>query len=179
MHFKPTSFRLIIVLCLTMLLFLISFMSTPSQSKIVIAPKVSISPLTEHEYSYVGTSEIKNPTIDDFKKLVITLNVEDLEQREITFPSIREVKDVLTREILWFSSGYSQDNPKEGFAQYGIESVIYTRNLTDEELRDKLRALEIKVSYKNEEYEFVGLNFNLGDILSFDHQPVETIHLFD
>lgn len=161
-----------------MLLFFISF-AHPSQSKTVITPKVSVSPLTEREYSYVGTREIKNPTIDDFRKLVITLNVEGLKQREITFPSIRDLQDLLTEDVLWFSSGLSQDSPNENFAQYVIESVVYTRNLTDEEFRNKLGALEITLYYQNKEHEPVELNFNMGDILVFDPQPVGAGMLFD
>ncbi len=127
-----------------------------------------VKDLTENEYSQVGTSGIENPAIGDFKKLYISINAYNIMDRTIIFPSMRDVRDMLTSDIWWYGNSGSQDNKSEDFAHYWVEAVLYTRNTSFEEIRGKLGNLKIDVSYKDEQGKAKRATYNLGDLLVSD-----------
>jgi len=136
-----------------------------SEKAMVVSPSAALRHLTEKEYLEVGASGIENPSIDDFRRLDLTLKVEGLVDRKISFLEARQIKDVLTDDVYWFSSSFSQDNSFEDFAHYSTESVVYIREIGENGLRDRLRNLNINVAYTNQQGERVEQSYNLGDIL--------------
>ncbi|WP_083842141.1 M56 family metallopeptidase [Desulfosporosinus youngiae] len=136
-----------------------------SEKTRVISPIAELRHLTEKEYLEVGTSEIENPSIDDFRRLDLTLKVQGLDDRKLSFPEDRQITDVLTPEVHWFSSSFSQDNSSENFAHYSAEIVVYIREIGENGLRDRLKNLNIDVAYTNQQGERVEQSYNLGDIL--------------
>lgn len=136
-----------------------------AEKTMVISPSVALRHLTEREYLEVGTSEIENPSIDDFRRLDLTLKVQGLADRKISFPEAQQIKDVLTRDVHWFSSSFSQNNSSGDFAHYSAESVVYIREIGENGLRDRLKNLNIDVAYTNQQGERVKQRYNLGDIL--------------
>jgi len=131
-----------------------------------IKVSVLLQDLTETEYLHVGTAEIENPVIDDFKKLIVRLDARGLENRNIRFPSIRDIDDLLTGDVVWFGSSESTDNPSEDVAYYLLETTLYTRNITAEEIRKKLSALNIDISYTDKQGDKVEKHYNVGDCLA-------------
>lgn len=141
-----------------------------SQNKLLILPEVSLKNLNATEYEQVGTSGINNPTINDFKKLTISLEVQGIKERSISFPNPSQIKTLLNNNVYWFGSSFSQDNPGEDFASYRHEMVLYTRDVSNEELKNKFKGLNIEVSYRNEEGKTVKNLYNLADTMIFtDH----------
>lgn len=136
-------------------------------TQIIISPDVSLKKLTEEEFQQVGTSGIDNPAIDDFRKLNISIDVQGLDNRSISFPSINQIKMLLTSNVVWFANSSSQDNQSEDYAHYHNEFVLYTRDIKDEEIRDKLKSLNIDVSYRNEQGKMVKTVYNLADTMVF------------
>jgi hypothetical protein len=138
-------------------IFLIAFFSTActggaiGPDSYITEPKIdvqiSLAPLTEPEYGEVGTYGIEDPTAADFKKLTIDVKGEHLGTRTIRVPSVREITDVLTDSVVWFSHDARQDNLNEDHAAYHLETVLFVRNLTEQELRDRLSPLQVDVSY--------------------------------
>ena len=112
---------------------------------------VSIQSLTENEYSEVGTSAIDNPSINDFKKLSVLVDVRGIPDRTIRFPSLQDVRRLLSSDVVWYGNYGSQDNDSEDFAHYWIEAVLFTRNTSDDEIRRKLNSLHTDISYKDEQ----------------------------
>ena len=111
----------------------------PYQSPAEVTLEVKLRPLTQAEYREVGVAGIDNPTINDFSKLTVTLNVDHITSpaRKITFET-SQIKAVLTPDIYWYGQGSSQDNDNEDFAYYHQEAVLFTRNVSEDELRRRL-----------------------------------------
>lgn len=123
------------------------FFLTPKALSPSVQVQISLRPLTEREYEGVGTDGIENPTAAYFKKLTIDVKGEHLGTRVINVPSVREITNVLTDGVVWFSRSSKQDNPDEDHAAYHLETVLFVRNLTEQELRDRLAPLQVDVSY--------------------------------
>ncbi len=139
-----------------------------------IQVQASLKSLTEKEYTQVGTAGIEQPVIDDFKRLYIQIDAQNITNRTIYFPSVQEVSSLLTLDIYWYGNYTSQDNASEDFAYYCIDAVLYTRNTTLEEIRNKLNNLKIDISYENEQGKVKSETYSLGDLLVCDedfHQP--------
>lgn len=85
----------------------------------------------------------------------------------VSFPSLNPIEALQTRNVVWFSNTSSQDNQSEDFAHYHHESVLYTRDITNEEIRGKLKSFNMDVSYRNEQGEMVETVYNLGDTMVF------------
>ena len=77
---------------------------------------------------------------------------------------------MLTRDVYWFASSFSQDNSSENFAHYSTEIVVYTRETGENGLRDRLKNLNIDVAYTNQQGERVEQSYNLGDILVYSKE---------
>ena len=136
-----------------------------SEKTMVVSPSAALRHLTDEEYLEVGTSKIENPSIDDFSRLDLTIKVQGLVDRKLSFPEVTQIKDVLTDKVYWFSSSSSQDNSSEDFAHYSAESVVYIREIGENGLRDRLKSLNMDVAYTNQQGERVEQSHNLGDIL--------------
>lgn len=136
-----------------------------SERIMVISPIAALRHLTEREYLEVGTSEIENPSIDNFRRLDLTLKVQGLVDRKLSFPEITQIKDVLTDDVYWFSSSFSQNNSSEDFVHYSTEVVVYLREIGENGLRDRLKNLNMDVAYTNQQGDRVEQRYNIGDIL--------------
>lgn len=147
-----------LVACLGAVGMLVSCKATPD-----IQVSVLLEALTADEYAYVGTSGIENPTIDDFKKLIVRIDTRGLENREIDFPSIEDIRGLLTSDVLWFGSSGSMDNASQPNAYYWLETTLFTRKLTNEALWDKLSMLSISVFYTDKQGQRVYETYNLGE----------------
>jgi beta-lactamase regulating signal transducer with metallopeptidase domain len=139
------------------------------QNKPAIEVAVTLQDLTEAEYLKVGTGgEIANPTIHDFKKLTVRLDARGIQDRKISFPTMSDIQTRLTADVYWFGRSESQDNSSEDHAYYLVETTLYTRNITTEQIRDKLSSLQISLSSTDKQGNKVEKTYNLGDCLVAD-----------
>lgn len=118
--------------------------------------------LTEEEYLGVGTGEIYNPTIHDFKKLIIRLDTHGRLNGSVRFPTSLELRDLLTSDVYWFSRSEAMNPPAEDVYCL-LEATLYTRNITPQEIREKLKALEIEVAYTDQQGKKLETTYNLAD----------------
>ncbi|MFQ6388356.1 hypothetical protein ACLNAR_11280 [Priestia aryabhattai] len=118
-------------------------------------PKVSVSttvkPLTKKEFSEVETSELANPSKEDFRsvRMILTLRGTDsLSDIQVKLPHYREafnnIKD--DRQIrYWFGSGADEEQENKNI--YTREFILYTKGLTDKQIKDILAAAKVKTSW--------------------------------
>lgn len=118
--------------------------------------------LTEEEYLRVGTGEIYNPTIHDFKKLSIRLDTHGRVNGSVSFPTALELRDLLTSDVYWFGRSEAMNPPAEDVYCL-LEATLYTRNITPQEIREKLKVLEIEVAYTDQQGEKLKNTYNLAD----------------
>ncbi|AET67809.1 antirepressor regulating drug resistance protein [Desulfosporosinus orientis DSM 765] len=123
---------------------------------------VLLQDLTDEDYLRVGTGEIYNPTIQDFKKLTIRLDTHGVPNRSISFPTSRDLQDLFTSDVYWFGRSESMD-PKVEDVYYLLESTLYTRNVTPQEIREKLKNLEIDISNTDQQGKTLESTYNLAD----------------
>lgn len=126
---------------------------------------VTLRDLTNKEYSDVGTSEIVNPTINDFKKLIFKLNIKNTKNRKITFPTQNKLSTLFSDDEYWFGGYRIQDNQSEDFAHYDNEIVLYTRNLTNAEIKSRLKSIKIGAVYTDEHGNKIKKIYRASDIL--------------
>nr|WP_106782464.1 hypothetical protein [Lysinibacillus timonensis] len=148
-------------------------------SKVMVKPQ--IAPLTDEEFKYVGTSEVPNATKEDFRKFTFTFRVEDgldvisrdieiLYDSEVT-DSMYKGWDTLMKEIdgfdrYWYGSGWEQDNDGGDFADYYYEFILYTRGISEEEIRQAFDKVVFRVTLTREEERFVK-DYRVSDYLKF------------
>lgn len=123
------------------------FFLTPKASSPSVQVQISLRPLTESEVQGVGTEDIKNPSSADFRKLIINVDGEHLGSRDIRIPTVQDMTEALTDQVVWISHDARQDNLTEDHADYHLETVLFVRNLTERELKEKLRNLKVSVAY--------------------------------
>ncbi|MFS0619526.1 hypothetical protein [Priestia megaterium] len=118
-------------------------------------PKVSVSttvkPLTKKEFSEVGTSGLTSSSKKDFHKvhMILTLRGTDyLSNIQVKLPNYKEafnnIKD--DQQIrYWFGSG--ADKEQENKNIYTREFVLYTKGLTDKQIKEILSVAKVKTSW--------------------------------
>ncbi|KRD90507.1 hypothetical protein ASE51_07925 [Bacillus sp. Root147] len=118
-------------------------------------PKVSVSttvkPLTKKEFSEVETSELANPSKEDFRsvRMILTLRGTDsLSDIQVKLPHYREafnnIKD--DQQIrYWFGSGADEEQENKNI--YTREFVLYTRGLNDKQIKEILASAKVKTSW--------------------------------
>ncbi|MDT0145223.1 MULTISPECIES: hypothetical protein [Priestia] len=136
-------------------LFILSACSTEDVVTNNSDPKVSVSttvkPLTKKEFSEVGTSGLTGPSKKDFHKVHMTLTLRGtnyLSDIQVKLPNYKEAfnnmkDDQQTR--YWFGSGADEEQENKNI--YTREFVLYTKGLTDKQIKDILAAAKVKTSW--------------------------------
>ena len=136
------------------------------QPKIDMTLKVSY--LTDDEYSTVGTVGLENPKKDDFRIIEFTLNVshsDKIDYRKIIVPNLKEIADSYDIKRYWTGNFFSQDNANENFAVYTYKFVFYSKELSDQQIKDIFSKGNITLSFANN---FIEDELNLGDYMQFE-----------
>lgn len=111
---------------------------------------ITVAPLTEEEYAETGTEEIENPVIDDFSKITIELNMDNMIEGTERTVKMAALKNIMTETGIgtyWYGNGSSQNNADENFSVFRSESVIYRRNLTDDQIKNMFDGYNAEVTY--------------------------------
>jgi hypothetical protein len=159
---------MIIVLPLSILLILTACIMGKIEEDPVIDLKFSVSNLTDDEFKSVGTKELEKITKNDFKNILLTIDVRHsnkISNRKIIMPNIEKIASDVGR--YWFGESYSQDNTSENFATYNINFVLYSRGLNEQSIKDIYNLSEVKVSWTNSSSDKEEKLFKLGDIIQF------------
>ncbi|WP_052124025.1 hypothetical protein [Ureibacillus manganicus] len=138
-----------------------------ASSKVIVEPQ--IAPLTDEEFSYVGTHEVPDATKDDFRKFTFTFKVEhgqDVISREVEmFQGWKDLmKSIDGFDRYWFGSGWELDNDSEDYAEYYMEFVLYTKGISEEQIQQTFEAAIVQVTLTGEE-EKVLKKYRVSDYL--------------
>lgn len=134
-----------------------------------------ISPVSDEEYSKIGAAdELDNPSQADFKMFEFDLYMEHtdaVKERTIDVYNFENLSQVLN-EIdgvtrYWYGGGLRQDNKNENSATYHQDCVIYTKGLSDEEIRTAFKNEKINLSWVNGKGEEKQKEYNLSDLIEF------------
>ncbi|MBP1756669.1 MAG: hypothetical protein H6Q59_3067 [Firmicutes bacterium] len=132
--------------------------------------KFNVSDLSNEEFQSVGTKGLENATKSDFRNLEFTLDVEqtnEVTNRKIIIPNLKEVANSYDRERYWFGTSYSQDNQAENFAKYGYKFVFYSKGLEDQVIKTIFDSSEVRVSWTTNSGENKEHVFKLGEVIQF------------
>ncbi|MDZ5471422.1 hypothetical protein SM124_06640 [Bacillus sp. 31A1R] len=129
--------------------------------------------LSEEEYKSVGTKGIENPTIDDFKKMIINfeMNAEGIEERKIKVPdeyTWNEMINSLGDGRFMFGNWTEQLSDERRDAKYSREIVLYSKGLTEQEIRDAFGMAIFEISYSSKEGEEFNQVFIVSEQMEFE-----------
>ncbi|MEH7435896.1 hypothetical protein V7182_00245 [Neobacillus drentensis] len=135
-----------------------------------LSVEVHISKLTKKEFRMVGTKGFDHPTINDFRKFTLDVNMEhtdEITSRTIRIPNgLEEVINTIDRERYSYGGGFEQDNKGENFAKYRQEFVFYSKGLSESDMKKAFDPAVIRVSWV--EQKTVTKEFVIGDIIQFN-----------
>lgn len=142
------------------------------QPKVKVITKVST--LNNKEYREVGTEQLKNPKKDDFRKVNIELTlsgVDKIEEEKVVMPSYKKFFNTIDKDELvryWFGEGYAKKDDEENKEVFNQEFVLYTKNLSKDDIRNALETNVIKTSWVNKDNkEKVQHEVTAADSISF------------
>ncbi|KGR79028.1 hypothetical protein [Ureibacillus manganicus] len=139
--------------------------------------EVIISPISEHEYRKIDQTK---GSINDFKMLEFDFYMEhddSVKDRKIIisesdffnlFRVLNEI-DGISRYI--GGGGFTQDNQSENFAMYHQEAVIYTKALSEDDLKRALSGVKVTVSWINTKNEQIEREYIVSDFVEFSSEP--------
>ncbi|USL40699.1 hypothetical protein [Priestia megaterium] len=121
------------------------------ESEAEVSISTTVKPLTKKEFSEVETSELTNPSKEDFRsvRMILTLRGTDsLSDIQVKLPHYREafnnIKD--DQQIrYWFGSGADEEQENKNI--YTREFVLYTKGLNDKQIKEILATGKIKTSW--------------------------------
>ncbi|MDU9694127.1 hypothetical protein O0Q50_23365 [Priestia aryabhattai] len=156
MKFKP-----LLVIPLLMSASLLGACSNESNASNTDQPAAKVvtkvSTLSDKEYGEVGTDELKDPKKEDFRKvnIKVTLSeVDKIEKEKVDMPNYKKIfnnidKDEQTR--YWFGKGDAKEDDEGNQEVFTQEFVLYTKNLSEDDIKTALETNEIKTSWVNKD----------------------------
>ena len=142
--------------------------SVPPEGGITI--RAQVVKLTQGEYTSVGKTGIENPSIDDFKTLIIGINVIGInraKETKITCPDIGEITDKLSSKVVRYANSSSMNNDSDSVVNYDNTLVLYTKGISNDALKSKLKGLKIEVSYTDVNGKIIKKAYDIAEILQF------------
>ena len=126
--------------------------------------------MSEDEFESVGTHELENPEIDDFRKFTINVEVNDVAGQKVQFTFSDSWKEAIdsvdATDRYWFGGGSEQNNEGENFAKHAQEFVFYSKGLNEESMREALNRINFEVSINNDG-EIATEQYKIGDLVEF------------
>lgn len=107
-----------------------------------------ISSLSDEDFANIGTTNVIK---EDFKKVNFIFNMkhnEKITKRTISVPIFKDVVNTYDKtERYWFGNNTRIDNISENYAYYETTFIMYTGNLSEDEITNIFRSESILVSY--------------------------------
>lgn len=142
--------------------------SVPLEGGVTI--RAQLIKLTQGEYTSVGKSGIENPSIDDFRTLIIGVNVVGInpaKERKIICPDIGEITDKLSSKVVRYANSSSMNNDTDSVVNYDNTLVLYTKEISNDALKSKLKGLKIVADYTDINGKIIQKSYDIADILQF------------
>lgn len=133
--------------------------------------EAAISQLTEDEFESVGTHELENPQIDDFRKFTFNVDVNNVAGHIVDFTFSESWKEAIDSfdviDRYWFGGGSEQNNGGENVAKHAQEFVFYSKGLNEESMREALNTIIFEVNIDNDG-EITKEEYKVGDLVEFN-----------
>jgi len=159
----------VLVLIVTLTITACSTIKLKDDPEIIV--QFNVTDLTDKEFSSVGTKGLDNPTKDDFKNIEFTLDFKQSSNkttnRKIVIPDIKKMVNSYDMERYWFGQSYNQDNSQEDFAKYGYKFVLYSKGLSQQDIKNIYKASDVLVSWTTKDGTNEERIFKLNDIIQF------------
>lgn len=136
---------------------------------------VSVAPVTEEEYGSIGTYNLTKPSIEDFKNVLIKLDVKaakGVTNRRIEFPENKDILNKLTSDRYWYGGYSTEDNGDTSDAHYETHFVMYAGNLTTEDIKELLGDFTMKINWNLKDREGQRI-IKTGDIITVEDSLAE------
>ncbi|MDX8361204.1 hypothetical protein [Cytobacillus sp. IB215316] len=130
---------------------------------------MNVANLTEEEYQYVGTGDLVNPTINDFRKLTFHFEIDskhNVIDLNIDTPEYGEWKNAINaidEQRYWYGKGSSQTN-----ATYKYDFVFYAKGLTENDITKAFDEMIISASWKKDHGVEQIREFFISNLIVFD-----------
>ncbi|MDF2631592.1 MAG: hypothetical protein K0Q85_188 [Caproiciproducens sp.] len=135
-----------------------------------VAIRAMVVKLTQSEYASVVKTGLENPSIDDFKTLMIgvsIIGIDPAKDKTILCPDIGEITQKLSSKIVWSANSDSMDNGAGSVVNYDNTLVLHTKDISNDALKLKLKGLKIAVAYMDLNGKKIEKSFDIADILQF------------
>ncbi|BAK16242.1 fructose/tagatose bisphosphate aldolase [Solibacillus silvestris StLB046] len=161
--------KLLFLFCLFSILHITTACS--NQDEPITTIEAAISQLTEDEFESVGTHELKNPLIDDFRKFTFNVEVDNVAGQKVEFSFSDSWKDAIdsfdTTDRYRFGGGSEQNNVGENVAKHAQEFVFYSKGLNEESMKEALNTIIFEVNIDNDG-EITTKEYKVGDLVEFN-----------
>ncbi|CAM4480021.1 hypothetical protein [Paenibacillus tarimensis] len=150
-------------MCLLMICVLL--LACGKKQELEVSIEASVLPLTDEQYEEVGTSGLENPVKEDFRKVTVHVEANQIPEPGIEAPSMEEWKHYInaydrTDRMLY---GNFTNTP----ASHTSEFVIYSKGLSEEDIKKAFSTLTIKIPADSENGQS-GVYY-VSDYFVFDH----------
>ena len=163
-------FKAVIVSVLALALCAACSSSNTEKTEPAVSLSVTVEPLSEDEYAQTDTSEIENAVPEDFSKITIELNMENMVAGTERTVKMKALKNIMTETEIgtyWYGNGSSQNNAEEDFTIVRSESVLYRRDISNDEIKNMFDGYEAAVSYTGADGNVVEQSLPMTDALQF------------
>ncbi|AYC28495.1 hypothetical protein [Paenisporosarcina cavernae] len=138
--------------------------------------EVHVSPISPNEFNKLELGDrIINPTIEDFRQLTFRFHMEH--SNAIDHRTIRMFDEwsntlysIGGQHRDWGSTSSSQDNENENFAKYTHDVVFYSRDVSEEELKNAFADATIYISWSDSQKHFQERTYSIGENLTFEQE---------
>ncbi|MFY3790648.1 hypothetical protein ACOQFO_02850 [Ureibacillus sp. MALMAid1270] len=130
--------------------------------------RTEISTVDEKTYDSIGGLEhVNHPEQENFKQLLFTFKfsyTDDVE--EYHFELDQDFRNLLGDDIYWFGNQYEFDTPETHEFTHEENIVIYTGEVSNDEIKDLLSKGIVTLSWKENGEEIVK-EYNIGESVVF------------
>lgn len=135
-----------------------------------LSVKALVVKLSQSEYDSISKSGLENPSAEDFRTLVIGMDIAGLDQtkdKTVKCPDIGDIMQKLSSKLVWSTHSSGTDNGMDSVISYNNTLLLYTKGISDTDLKLKLKGLKIEVAYTDLHGKKIEKSFDVSDILQF------------
>lgn len=135
---------------------------------------VTVSSLTDEEYSALNTQQIENPQKSDFRKVSYKLHVEypeNTSNRNVELPIVSLIDKNGESRYYWSLGSFGKNSKKENSETHGSELIMYVRGLNNNDIRKMFfssNGFFGSVNWTDENNNQIQYIFTLGDHIIFE-----------
>lgn len=130
------------------ILILVSCVTKKQIENPIISTSLNISNLSAEDFNSIGTNHVIR---SDFKKVTFIFDMkhnDKITERTINIPKFKDIVNSYDNiERYWFGDNVKIDNISENYAYYETTFILYTGNLSKDEITNIFHSKNILVSY--------------------------------